>query len=276
MLEIPEALTIADQINSSIRGRQIINVVTEFSPHKFAWYHGNPQGYKELLNGNTIESATAYGGMVHIKVDTAAILLSDGVALRYHAQGESIPQKHQLLLELEDSSKVSASVHMYGGICCFSDEDKYENPYYMISKEKPSPLSHDFNETYFNKLIASQDVKKLSVKAFLATEQRIPGLGNGVLQDILWSANVNPKCKVYTLKEEQIEALFRNIKAVLSEMAVLRGRNTEKDFFGDNGDYKTIMSKNTVGSPCSRCGSIIKKDNYLGGSIYYCENCQPI
>lgn|GEM_PF-2077218 len=30
-------------------------------------------------------------------------------------------------------------------------------------------------------------------KAFLATEQRIPGLGNGVLQDILWTARIHPK-----------------------------------------------------------------------------------
>jgi hypothetical protein len=35
-----------------------------------------------------------------------------------------------------------------------------------------------------------QEVKKLSLKALLATEQRIPGLGNGVLQDILFKARM--------------------------------------------------------------------------------------
>lgn len=35
--------------------------------------------------------------------------------------------------------------------------------------------------------------KKLTAKAFLAAEQRIPGLGNDVLQDILWDAGIDPR-----------------------------------------------------------------------------------
>lgn len=275
MLEIPEALTIANQINNTIKGRKVINCIANYSPHKFAWYYGEPQGYNELLRGSTILNATAYGGLIHIQLDSAVILIGDGTNLRYHKQGQKTPSKHQLLLELDDSSKVSATVQMYGGIWCFSDEDEFDNTYYKIAKEKPSSLSADFDEAYFSKLISPQDVKKLSMKAFLATEQRIPGLGNGVLQDILWSANINPRYKVGTLKDEQVYELYKAIKSVLTDMTKLNGRDTEKDFFGNNGGYKTKMSKNNVGSPCLRCGTAIKKETYYGGSIYYCEKCQP-
>ena len=41
--------------------------------------------------------------------------------------------------------------------------------------------------------------KKLTAKAFLATEQRIPGLGNGVLQDILWDAGIDPRFDMRSL-----------------------------------------------------------------------------
>jgi formamidopyrimidine-DNA glycosylase len=276
MLELPEALTIANQINNTIKGRKITNVTADFSPHKFAFYHGDPQGYSALLKGKTIEGSTAYGGMIHIKVDSASIVISDGINLRYDKQGQGSQLKHQLLLELDDFSKVSASVQMYGMIWCFGNETEFQNPYYIVSKEKTSPLTNAFDEAYFEKLLSLEGVKKLSVKAFLATEQRIPGLGNGVLQDILWKANINPKTKMNALKDKQIDTLFITIKSVLSEMAELRGRNTEKDFFGNNGGYETIMSKNNVGSPCPICGSTIKKENYMGGSVYYCENCQAI
>jgi formamidopyrimidine-DNA glycosylase len=43
----------------------------------------------------------------------------------------------------------------------------------------------------------------LSAKAFLATEQRIPGLGNGVLQDILFTAGIHPKRKMAAISEEE-------------------------------------------------------------------------
>lgn len=163
---------------------------------------------------------------------------------------------------------------MYGGMWCFIDESEFKSSYYKIAKEKPSPLSDEFSKIYFDELISLKAVQKLSAKAFLATEQRIPGLGNGVLQDILWKARIHPKRKINTLKDENKEALFNTVKAVLSEMTKLGGRDTEKDLYGDNGGYKTMMSKNNVDSSCISCGGIIKKENYLGGSIYYCENCQ--
>jgi formamidopyrimidine-DNA glycosylase len=274
MIEIPEALTLASQINEAIAEKKIVNVVAEQTPHKLAWYHGDPQQYPKLLVGKTIKKATALGGLINIKADNANILIGEGVAFRYHRQGEKCPEKHQLLIEFNDFSAISASVQMYGGIWCFSDENEFKYPYYKIAKEKPSPLSDEFNESYFYKLISSQDVQKLSVKAFLASEQRIPGFGNGVLHDVLWKAKIHPKRKISTLNDENKEVLYSMVKAVLSEMTKLGGRDTEKDLYGNKGEYKTIMNKNNVGSSCISCGGIIRKENYLGGSIYYCDNCQ--
>jgi len=79
MIEIPEALTLAGQINNTIRGKKIVNVVAAHKPHKFAWYHGDPQKYHEILVGKTINMATAYGGMVEISADNTSILIGDGV-----------------------------------------------------------------------------------------------------------------------------------------------------------------------------------------------------
>jgi formamidopyrimidine-DNA glycosylase len=276
MLEIPEALTIANQINQTIRGKQIVKAVADYSPHKFAWYHGDPQEYPKLLEGKTIECAKAQGGMVEIKVGSVTLLLGEGVAFRYYEQSKKPPVKHQLLLEFEDSSFACASIQMYGGIWCFSDEGEFQNPYYKMAKEKPSPMSEDFDKTYFDNMISLHSEKKLSVKAFLATEQKIPGLGNGALQDILWRAKLHPKTKLSSLSQEQKLILFDQIKAVLSEMRDLRGRDTEKDLFGNSGGYKTVMSKNNVGESCPECGGTIKKENYMGGSIYYCETCQVL
>jgi formamidopyrimidine-DNA glycosylase len=54
------------------------------------------------------------------------------------------------------------------------------------------------------------------------------------------------------------------------------GRDTEKDFFGHNGRYKTILSKNTVKNPCPNCGNKIVKEQYLGGAVYFCPSCQVL
>jgi len=43
---------------------------------------------------------------------------------------------------------------------------------------------------------------------------------------------------------------------------------------GKPGRYKTLLSRNTVNKPCSACGTIIRKEAYMGGSIYFCPQCQ--
>ncbi|MGI6164161.1 MAG: DNA-formamidopyrimidine glycosylase family protein [Bacillota bacterium] len=273
MIEIPEAVVLARQINETIVGKRIMKVVAAKSPHKFAWYYGDPQEYGNVLTGRTITGASAFGGLVEIHAENAAILLGDGVVLRFRTADETTPDKHQLLVEFDDGSTLSASVQMYGAIWCFKNRE-YENPYYQVAKEKPSPLSDEFNKAYFECILSKPGVDKLTAKILLATEQRIPGLGNGVLQDILFNARIHPRRKVSSFSQEDKESLFFSIRNTLKEITSQGGRDTEKDLFGSPGGYKTKMSRNTVGQPCAVCGSAIKKEAYMGGSIYYCDCCQ--
>jgi len=110
----------------------------------------------------------------------------------------------------------------------------------------------------------------------LATEQRIPGLGNGVLQDILLNANIHPKRKLENFDDGDIEHLFSSVKSTLKEMKDLGGRDTEKDLFNQKGGYQTILWKNTLANPCRICGGALVRQSFLGGNIYFCTGCQPL
>ncbi len=275
MIELPEALNIANQIDGAILGKRIASVEAAHSPHKLAWYYGEPSKYSELLVGRKVGRASAYGSLVEIKVENDNILLGEGAGIRFHNPGEPRPPKHQLFIEFADHSALSASIQMYGGVGCFIDGE-LDNPYYRVAKGKTSPLSAAFDKAYFSRIISAPEVQKLSLKALLATEQRIPGLGNGVLQDILFNARMHPKKKVSTLSEKEIEILFGSVKATLAAMATQGGRDTELDLFGKTGGYKTLLCKNTVTKHCPVCGTPIKKEAYMGGSIYYCESCQRL
>ena len=275
MIEIPEAENLSRQLTQTVSDKRITEVVAGLSPHKYAWYCGDPKDYDALLRGKTIDTAVVHGGMVEIMVGDAVMQISDGVVLRFHAEDEHRPRKHQLLIEFEDATAISASVQMYGGLWCFR-EGEFQNPYYDTARYKPSPLSDEFDRAYFDSLIASSDVQKLSAKAFLATEQRIPGLGNGVLQDILYNARIHPKRRICTLTDGEWKLLFHSVKSTLKEMTTQGGRDTTRDLFGRPGGYKTRLSQTTVDKPCPVCGGTIVKQAYMGGSIYFCDGCQRI
>jgi formamidopyrimidine-DNA glycosylase len=273
MLELPEAVVIAGQINETLPGKQILTAVANQTAHAFAWYTGDPACYNALLSGNTIGSATAYGGEVEIQAGDKVLVISN--APRYLGAGEKRPAKHQLLLEFVDETALSVTIQMWGCLFCYNPGESSGLVDDTRARQAPSPLSDAFDQAYFDGLFDEQ-TGKLSAKEFLATKQRIPGLGNGVLQDILWTARIHPRRKMASLPEDETGAMYRSLKTVLHEMAACGGRDTERDLFGCPGGYKTILSKNTVGKPCPACGAIIKKEPFMGGAIYFCPGCQPL
>lgn len=274
MLEIPESNTLARQLSDTVKGKTIRYVEANKSPHKFAWYSGNPEEYDSFLSGKQIGTSRAHGGMVEIEAEDYRILFGDGILLRYYEDYKNAPKKHQLYIELSDDSALTASVQMYGGLWAYK-EGENDNPYYLGACAKPSPLSDDFTYEYFRSLYTDSLAGK-SIKAFIATEQRMPGVGNGVLQDILYQAGHHPKRKMNSLSEEDLYKLYTTIRNVLATMTEKGGRDTEKDLFGNPGGYLSYLSKKTYATPCTKCGYEIHRESFLGGNIYYCEHCQQL
>lgn len=274
MLEIPETHTIARQLSDTVIGRTIVRVEANASPHGFAFFEGDPQGYSGLLCSKAIHGAQAVAGYIRLLAGDMQLLLHDGVNLRHIAPGAKLPAKHQLLLALDDGAHLVCTVQMYGGMYVYPEGDIHST-YYRVAVEKPSPLGEDFTPEYFEGIVRAAK-PSLSVKALLATEQRIPGVGNGVLQDILYLSHLHPKRKVLSLGDAQKETLYHTLRQTLSAMTEQGGRDTERDLFGQSGGYRTLLSSKTLAYPCPACGGGITRQAYLGGNVYFCPVCQPL
>ena len=195
MLELPEVLTLSKQANDVLSGKTITQVFNATKPHKFTFYSGDPLEYGKLLVGKTILSSKGYGMFVDFYLSGNVIMnIGDGVSARYYNLGDKVPANYQLLLTFEDESFLVFTVAMYGFISAYPD-GVIDNKYYTISRESISPLSDAYTEAEFEKLFASAK-KTLTAKALLATEQRIPGVGNGVTQDILFNAGIHPTFQI--------------------------------------------------------------------------------
>lgn len=274
MLEIPESKTISNQAGKALIGKKIVNVYTATHKHKFAFFSGDPSGYIKLLTGREVKFTKGHGMFVDVFCDEdVCFTISEGTNIRYYTASELPPEKYQLLIIFDDGSFTAYSVAMYGGIWAY--RGIFDNPYYQGSLNSISPLEDEFDEAYFD-TIFNNATNNVSMKALLATKQRIPGLGNGVLHDILFNARLNPRKKISAINDSKKAELFDSLKVTLNKMTDSGGRNTERDFYGNFGGYETILSKNTYKNPCPNCGDVIVKEAYLGGAIYYCPSCQPL
>ncbi len=273
MLELPETIVIGTQIAAALTGAEVSRVSPPTKPHKFTWFAGDPKEYDTRLRGLRVAGGAGVGSYAEILFERGLRLgFSDGATPHLCESRSCAPNDYQLLVEFADGRALAVTVAMYGGIVLH--DESYDNPYYQKAVHSISPLSDGFASHFC--AVFSNSKSTLSAKAFLATEQRFPGLGNGVLQDILLNAHVHPKRKIGTLSVEEQENLLASVIRTLKEMADLGGRDTEKDLFGNPGGYRTMLSKNTLATGCPLCGGPIVKEAYMGGAVYVCPRCQPL
>lgn len=274
MIELPEAITIGMQANKALVGRTVTDVLPATHLHKFTFFNGRSEMYQELLIGKRVESAVGKGIFVDLRLeDNLFLSIFDGINMRFNEEDAKVPGKYQMLITFDNNTFLTFTTSMYGGIYAF--RDALDNKYRTLSFESVSPLSEAYDEAFFERFIAGEK-KNISAKALLASEQRIPGVGNGVLQDILFHAGIHPKRKIFSFTDADKSSLFHSLKTTLQAMTDGGGRDTETDFFGNKGRYRSVLSKNTYAQPCPRCGSQIRKEAYMGGSIYYCLTCQKL
>ncbi|MCL1839934.1 formamidopyrimidine-DNA glycosylase [Candidatus Saccharibacteria bacterium] len=273
MIELPEVNTISKDLRKTILGKTITDIKGDFKSHKFTFYYQNPEKYRSFLVGKKITDIISRNFYIEIAAENYKIIFRDGANIRYYEPGQPEPAKSQFFIKFNDGSFLNVTVQMYACIAVFNQKEGINNEYYHMDLDGIGALDKEFTYDYFKSLITQQTLK-LSAKALLATQQRIPGIGNGVLQEILFNAKIRPRTKIQGLSKSQIKKLYESIGETLSAMIKQNGRDTEKDIYDNPGKYETIMSNKNYKNGCPLCGSPITKENYLGGSVYYCPVCQ--
>jgi formamidopyrimidine-DNA glycosylase len=275
MIELPEALVIAQQITKELNGKQIKEAVRGNSPHKWAFYSGSPKEYESILVGKTIREANERGSMIltSVEPDHVLILGGGGERILVHENENTLPKKHHLLLRFTDDTYLTVNIQGWGSVMLIS---KAELPTHRFcSRNTVSPISDEFTQDYFLRLFDGiKEDDKRSAKFFLISEPGVLGIGNGYLQDILFRAKIHPRRRVVTISEDERRRLYEAIGTTLKRAVELNGRDSERDLYNNTGGYTRILDSTMVNRPCPECNTPIEKIQYLGGASYFCPKCQ--
>lgn len=275
MFELPEIATLAKQITETLVGKTIKEGRLGSAPHKFVWYNRTSDEFRALTRGRIIGEARAKGKWLMISVDPGYVLVLGecGGKVLFHPTGSPLPKKYHLFLAFEDGSAFSVTTQMWGALELYKCGQESKRQY--LRDMRPTPVEPAFTFEYFSALIDElAQGEKRTTKGLLTQEQLIPGLGNGLAQDILFQAKLHPKHPIAELDKAQRRLLYRAIKKTVTEAVKKGGRNDEYDLYNHPGSYRRVMDKEAVGRPCPICGTEIEKLQYLGGACYVCPRCQ--
>ncbi len=277
MIERPEAILLASQLDQTLRGRRITAAERENSPHKWVFYSRPREEYQTIPRGKRIGEVTSAGSCIIVPLTPGYfVLLGDGgerIALL--EPDDALPTKYHLLWTFDDDRRLAVSVQGWGAAKLL-DRKQY-NKWRKQEDEGVDPASDAFTLERFTQLVEDYAAScDKPLKAMLVNQPQIRGIGNGYLQDILHRARLHPARKVRQTTAAQRKKLFQAIRAVLKEAIKKRGRDDELDLYGHAGRYIRKMDKRTANTPCPNCGTSIKKISYMGGSCYVCPKCQPM
>ena len=278
MIEIPEATTIALQMKDELTGKTIKKFSRGNLTHKFLWLNRPDEEFEAITPGLVVEGASSFGRSIYLHLGSHMLWWGDtGGKLLYHPLGEKLPKKYHLIWHFEDDSALTFAMQMWGSVKLL-DRSEFD----QIPKEETGipPLEPEFTFERFGQMLENYPEKTAKgIKGFLVatgyvTPDHISGLGNAIVQDVLFNARLSPKRKIPDITLAELNRLYDSIQKTVAEAIELGGRYDERDLYNQPGGYVRLMDRKSVGTPCLNCRQEIIKISYLGGACYLCQNCQ--
>ena len=200
-----------------------------------------------------------------------------GGKILYHSPEEKPPAKYHLGWEFSDGSHLTYALRMWGAVKLLDASEFDERPH---DETGVPPLHLDFTFERFNTMLdeypekTSKGIKGFLVATGYAVPNHVHGLGNAIVQDILFHTRLSPKRKIPDIMPDERHRLYDAIQSTVAEAIEGGGRYDEYDLYGKKGGYVRLMDSKTANTPCPNCGTSIQKISYLGGACYLCPNCQ--
>ena len=273
--ELPEAVTLARQLNEKLKGQTIKRVHVRPACESLI-----RQGFVNLqevpLTGKVIDRVISQGKWIFFKLIpdwNLMFALETGGKFSYYHLGETIPDRYHIEFDFGDDNCLVVQILGWGFARAARDRDLGNLTY--PGRLGLSPVdSKEFTFGTFIKIIELWNRKM--IKDVLTDQKTIAGIGNGYLQDILYVAKIHPKRKAGEIYEKERIRLYRSIQDTLKEAIRLGGSEFEFDLNNQPGGYQRKMSGHLNGKPCPKCGTRIEKITVSGASCYFCPSCQKI
>lgn len=142
MIELPEAVTLARQMNEALSGQRIVAVTIAEKRPKWMFLNRAPEQYATKLAGVRVNEVTSDGKWIFTKLDTGEIFLLGEMfgRIRYHHSEEASPKKHHMLVTFDDESQLSITIQMWGCTQVLTPHEIEDHPH--AGHRGPSPIDN--------------------------------------------------------------------------------------------------------------------------------------
>jgi formamidopyrimidine-DNA glycosylase len=275
--ELPEVETVRQGLAKWVAGRTI-ETVDVHHPRAIRRHMPGDVHFAAVLAGRTILDAFRRGKYLWLPLDSGdAIIAHLGMSGQMLMRPADAPEEPHLRVRIKftDGGPELRFVDQrtFGGLSVSEGGAALPQEIAHIARDPMDPL---FDDEAF---VAALRGKHTEVKRALLDQTLISGVGNIYADEALWRAKLHGARATDALTKPAVRRLLAHVRDVLSEAIVAGGTSFDALYVNVNGESgyfdRSLNVYGREGQPCRRCGTPIRREQFMNRSSYSCPHCQP-
>ncbi|MDR2443773.1 MAG: bifunctional DNA-formamidopyrimidine glycosylase/DNA-(apurinic or apyrimidinic site) lyase [Deltaproteobacteria bacterium] len=274
MPELPEAVTMATDLNALLSGQTIEDVLVNYDPIVAS----DKLAFGPLLIGQKVDSVNNMGKWVRFCLNSGGAMLAH---LKMTGQfilgpwpgsktGTWPAHAHAAFNFGQKEALFYRDTRKFGRLRAFSDVGLKE---FLLELDLGPDANKLGPEEFFQRLLRKPKGK---LKQILLDQSVVAGFGNIYCDEALFAASISPHRSISEITRDQAYTLHAETQRILNEAILLKGSTVRSyQSLGEDGTYQSqhkVYGK--AGQPCPRCQTPLVRSSIGGRTTVSCINCQ--
>jgi formamidopyrimidine-DNA glycosylase len=275
--ELPEVETVRQGLAKWVAGRTIAAAEVHH-PRAIRRHLPGDTHFAAVLAGRTILDVSRRGKYLWMPLDSGdAILGHLGMSGQLLMRPADAPDETHLRVRITftDGGPELRFVDQrtFGGLSVSEGGAELPPEIAHIARDPMDPL---FDDEAF---VAALRRKHAGVKRALLDQTLISGVGNIYADEALWRSGLHGARPTDALTRPAVRRLLGHVRDVLSEAIGAGGTSFDALYVNVNGQSgyfdRALNAYGREGEPCRRCGTPIRREQFMNRSSFSCPRCQP-
>ncbi|MCQ9342353.1 bifunctional DNA-formamidopyrimidine glycosylase/DNA-(apurinic or apyrimidinic site) lyase [Corynebacterium kozikiae] len=290
MPELPEVEVVRRGLEEHVRGRRL-DAVEVLHPRAVRHSEGGPAQVEGMLTGTTISDVRRRGKFLWLDCAAAAesgagdpvlpvivhlgmsgqMLVKDG-----GAHGGEHPHL-RIRARMDNGNELWFVDQRTFGYWRPSEYDP------RADSRLPSHMAHIAQDLLDPTLDLAQVARALKsrdvgIKRLLLDQGIVSGIGNIYADEMLWAARIHPETSAQAIGLPRLRELLEHGQQVMRRALEQGGTSFDALYVNVNGQSGyfdvSLHAYGRGGTPCDRCGAVMRRIQFMNRSSTVCPNCQ--
>jgi formamidopyrimidine-DNA glycosylase len=276
--ELPEVEVVRRGLEEHVVGRHVARA--RITGVRVARRHdAGPEDLAQRLHDVTVTAASRRGKYLWLALDGEdALIVHLGMSGQMLVEPADAPlEKHcHARFDFEDGGPQLRFVDQrtFGGLAL--SPLRPDGIPESVAHIAPDPFEPVYDQSAVVRRMKQRDS---AVKRALLDQTLVSGIGNIYADEALWRAKVHGERLCSSLTKPVLARILEHAREVMAEALGQGGTSFDALYVNVNGASgyfdRSLHAYGRAGTPCDRCGTIMRREQFMNRSSFSCPVCQP-